>query len=85
MYTFEYTITDPIGIHARPAGQLAKEAAKHTSKVWICKGDKKAEARRLISIMSLGVKNGETVRVEVEGADEAEAGAQIAAFFQSNL
>lgn len=85
MYQFEYTITDPIGIHARPAGLLAKEAAKYQSKILLGKGGKKAEARRLISIMSMGVKTGDTVCVEVEGPDEAEAGAKIEAFFRDNL
>lgn len=47
MYTFEYTIQDPIGIHARPAGQLAKLATGFSSKVQICKGDQKVELHRL--------------------------------------
>ena len=49
MTAFEYTITDSIGIHARPAGMLAKEAAKFKSKVFLHFGDKKADARRLIA------------------------------------
>ena len=76
MTAFEYTITDSIGIHARPAGMLAKEAAKFKSKVFLHFGDKKADAR---------IKHGNTVRVEVEGEDEAEAAAQIEAFFKANL
>ena len=40
MTAFEYTITDSIGIHARPAGMLAKEAAKFKSKVFLHFGDK---------------------------------------------
>lgn len=66
MTAFEYTITDSIGIHARPAGMLAKEAAKFKSKVFLHFGDKKADARRLIAIMGMGIKHGNTVRVEVE-------------------
>ena len=45
MTAFEYTITDSIGIHARPAGMLAKEAAKFKSKVFLHFGDKKAGLR----------------------------------------
>ena len=84
MTAFEYTITDSIGIHARPAGMLAKEAAKFKSKVFLHFGDKKADARRLIAIMGMGIKHGNTVRVDVEGEDEAEAAAQIEAFFKAN-
>ena len=85
MTAFEYTITDSIGIHARPAGMLAKEAAEFKSKVFLHFGDKKADARRLIAIMGMGIKHGNTVRVEVEGEDETEAAAQIEAFFKANL
>lgn len=85
MYAFEYTVTDPVGIHARPAGQLAKEAGKYQSKIVLCKGDKKVEARRLMAVMGLAVKTGETLRFEVEGEDEAEAGAQLEAFCKANL
>ena len=85
MTAFEYTSTDSIGIHARPAGMLAKEAAKFKSKVFLHLGDKKADARRLIAIMGMGIKHGNTVRVEVEGEDETEAAAQIEAFFKANL
>lgn len=85
MYQFEYTITDPIGIHARPAGQLAKEAGKYGCKVWLCKADKKAEVRRIMAVMGLGIKHGDTIRVEIEGGDEAQAGAQMEAFFHNNL
>ena len=45
----------------------------------------KADARRLIAIMGMGIKHGSTVRVEVEGEDETEAAAQIEAFFKANL
>ncbi len=85
MTAFEYIITDEIGIHARPASMLAKEAAKYKSKVFLHFGDKKADARRMIAIMGMGVKHGNTVRVEAEGEDEAQAAAQLEEFFKANL
>lgn len=85
MYTFEYTIQDPIGIHARPAGQLAKLATGFSSKVQICKGDQKVELRRLMAVMGLGIKHGETIRIEAEGEDEQMAGQKIEAFLKANL
>lgn len=83
MYSFSYTITDPSGIHARPAGLLVKEAGKYESKITIIKGEKKVDARRLISIMGMGIKCGDTIAFEIEGSDEAIAGAQMEAFMQS--
>ena len=84
MKNFEYTIKDELGIHARPAGMLVKEAKKYQSKITITKEGKTAEASKLMAVMSLGVKCGQTVQIAVEGADE-EAAAGIQAFFEANL
>ena len=70
MKAFNYTITDEIGIHARPAGALVKEAKKYESKVVIKKEGRAAEATKLMAVMGLSVKCGQTVEVEVSGADE---------------
>lgn len=85
MKTFEYTVQDPIGIHARPAGLLVKEVKKYTSTVTIAKGEKAVNALKLMAIMGLGIKQGETVKVTVEGDDEDKAAAEIEAFFKANL
>lgn len=55
MKEFTYTITDPVGIHARPAGMLAKKAAGFKSTVTVIKGEKKADTRRLMALMGLGI------------------------------
>ena len=85
MKNFEYTIKDELGIHARPAGMLGKEAKKYQSKITITKEGKTAEASKLMAVMSLGVKCGQTVQIAVEGPDEEEAAAGIQAFFEANL
>ncbi len=85
MKTFEYTVKDELGIHARPAGLLVKEVGKYKSHVSLTKEGKKVDASRLMAVMSLGVKQGQTVKVEVEGEDEADAATGLSAFFKSNL
>jgi phosphocarrier protein len=85
MKIFDYTITDPVGIHARPAGLLVKEAKKYTSSVTIAKGDKSADAKKLMVLMSLGVKQGDNVKVTVDGEDEDVAVAELSEFFKNNL
>ena len=85
MKDFEYTIKDELGIHARPAGMLVKEAKKYQSKITITKEGKSAEASKLMAVMSLGVKCGQTVQIAVEGPDEEDAAAGIQAFFEANL
>lgn len=85
MKSFEYTITDEVGIHARPAGVLARKVKEYASRITITKGEKSAEAQKLMAVMSLGVKQGETIRVSVEGEDEETAAADMEAFFRENL
>ena len=85
MKSFDYTITDEIGIHARPAGILAKKAKEYASRITITKGGKTAEAQKLMAVMSLGVKKGETVTVSAEGDDEEKAAADMETFFKENL
>lgn len=85
MRSFNYIIKDEVGIHARPAGLLAKEAKNYESKITITKAGKSAEATKLMALMGLGVKCGDTVEVSVEGNDEETAVTKIQAFFEANL
>lgn len=85
MKQFEYVIKDKVGIHARPAGLLAKEAKKYNSVIKIHFNGKEAEANKLMAVMGLGVKSGKTITVTVEGADEEEASKAIENFFKENM
>ena len=85
MKTFEYTIKDELGIHARPAGLLVKEAKKFESECTITKDGKTKKQTQLMMLMSLGVKQGDTVTVSVDGADEDAAVASLKEFFENNL
>ena len=86
MKAFEYTITDPVGIHARPAGLLVKEIKGHAgSTVTISKGEKSVNALKLMALMQMGIKCGDTVKVTVEGGDEEAVAAAIENFFKANL
>ena len=85
MKSFAYVITDEIGIHARPAGLLVKEAKNYSSKITIGMNGKTVEATKLMAIMSLGVKCGNTVEVTVDGEDEDVALEGMKTFFEQNL
>lgn len=85
MKEFNYTITDPEGIHARPAGLLVKKANEYTSKVTICINGREADAKRIFAIMGLGVKKDMTITVKAEGDDEQAAIAGIGEFLKENL
>ncbi len=86
MKQFSYTITDPIGIHARPAGLLVKAIKALDSTVTIAKADgKSAVGTKLMALMGLGIKQGETVTVTVEGGNEDANAAAMEQYFKDNL
>lgn len=86
MKKFEYTINDPVGIHARPAGLLAKKAKALGSTVTIVTADgRSAAASKLMALMGLGVKQGNTISVIIEGGDEEADAAAMEQFFKDNL
>ena len=85
MKSFEYTITAPAGIHVRPAGLLVKEIKNYASTVTVIKGGKSVNALMLLALMGMGIKQGDTVKVTVEGADEDTAAAAVEAFFKANF
>lgn len=86
MKQFQYTVTDPMGLHARPAGLLVKAAKPLNSSITIIKEDgKSANAAKLMAVMTLAVKAGQTVTVTVEGGDEKANFAAMETFFKENL
>ena len=83
MRKFIYTIQDANGVHARPAGLLVKAAKALDSTITLENAaGKSAVATKLIAVMGLGIKQGDTVTVTVEG--EASAAA-MEKFFSKNL
>ena len=85
MREFDYIIKDEVGIHARPAGLLVKEAKKYESNILIEKDVKSADAVKLMALMGLGVKCGQKVTVKITGSDEEEAYTDLKLFFEKNL
>lgn len=85
MKTFSYTIQDAVGIHARPAGLLAKLAKTFTSTVTLEKDGKSVNVTKLMMLMGIGIKCGDTVNFTVEGEDEEAAAKAIEDFMKENL
>lgn len=85
MKEFKYVITDPVGMHARPAGLLVKTAGSYASSVMIEKDGKAVDAKRIFGIMGLGVKTGDEVTIRIEGEDEEKAATELEAFMKENL
>lgn len=85
MKEFKYTIKDELGIHARPAGILVKEAASFPCSVTIEKGGKEVDAKRILGLMSLGVKCGEEITLKCDGEDEDQAIEALSKLLEENL
>ena len=85
MKAFQYVIRDQVGVHARPAALLVKEAQKYESSIRLIKGEKSAAATKLMAVMGLGIKCGDTIEIQAEGADEDRACWEMKEFFENNL
>ena len=64
---------------------MVKEAKKYESKITITKEGKTVDVTKLMMLMSLAVKCGQTVEIQVEGRDEDIAFEGRKAFFEANL
>ena len=85
MKEFTYVITDPEGIHARPAGMLVKTAAGFKSDIKIEKDGKAVNAKTIFGVMGLGVKKDMEIKTTIDGEDEDQAAEVLQKFFSENL
>ena len=85
MKEFTHVISDPLGLHARPAGMLVKAAAGFASTVTVTAPTGKADAKRLMAVMRLAAKQGMELTITVEGTDEEAAAASLQEFLKQNL
>ena len=82
MLEFRYVIKDETGLHARPAGMLAKLVRDADCAVTITNGDKSIDAGKLFAVMGLGIHQGDEVIVS---ADDEEVLAKLKYFFETYL
>lgn len=80
----DVVIASRVGLHARPAAAVAKAAADLPVVVRIAKGGDPVDARSLLSLISLGAEQGDTVTLSAEGDGAAEAVDRLAALLESD-
>ncbi|MDO4789256.1 MAG: HPr family phosphocarrier protein [Johnsonella sp.] len=85
MLSQKITVTNPSGLHLRPAGVLSQTAMKFKSDVFIESGDKKVVAKSVLNVMSAGIKTGTEITLICEGEDEAEAMKALVEAIESGL
>ena len=81
MRSFMYTIKVPVGLHARHAGIIVKAAKEFESDIAVSCGDKRGDGKRILSLMGLGIHQGDVVRVDIEGPDEDAAAVALKGLF----
>ena len=82
MKEFQYTVKDENGIHARPAGLIVREAQKYGADITIECRDRSASLKKLLSVMGLGIKKGDTVTVRSSDGSDISG---LLTFFENNL
>lgn len=85
MKSATYTITNKMGIHARPAADIAQLVGKHKSDVTIATATKKANGKSVLMLTTLGAKNGTEVTLTVSGEDEEEVFTQLDDMFKNHF
>ncbi len=85
MKEFKYVITDELGLHARPAGQIVKVAGGFTCDIKLSANGQTVDAKRIMGVMRLAAKKGHEITVTCEGADEENAAAALEEFVKANL
>ncbi len=82
---FGHVVKDPLGIHARPAGELGKTVAGYDCEVTIRNGEKSASAKSVIELMALGAAEGSRLEVSVSGPDALQAAGSLKKFMDEKL
>lgn len=70
MISREITITNSIGLHARPATFFIQKANAYKSSIWVEKDDRRVNAKSLLGVLSMGIAKGMTVTLIADGQDE---------------
>lgn len=85
MKEITYIITDEQGVHARPAGELIKVLRQFQSAVKITSNGKSADAKKILSVMGMGIKKGEEITLRFDGEDETAASETALKFLEENM
>lgn len=85
MVSRKVTVTNPTGLHLRPAGNLCKEAMKYKSMITFQFLDTTANAKSVLSVLGACVKSGDEITLICEGEDEQEALDALTAAVESGL
>ena len=85
MYTQEITVTNEVGLHAKPATYFIQKANEFQSGIWVEKDERRVNAKSLLGILSLGIVQSTTITLIADGSDEEDAVKTLADLVNSGL
>ena len=85
MYVKDVLVQNQVGLHARPATFFIQKANEFKSSVWVEKEERRANAKSLLGVLSLGIVGGTNIRVIADGVDEQEAVDHLVALVESGF
>ncbi len=85
MIAREVTVTNNVGLHARPATFFIQKANSYKSTVWVEKDDRRVNAKSLLGVLSLGIVKGMTITLIADGNDAADAIEGLATLIESGF
>jgi phosphocarrier protein len=81
----EFTISNKLGLHARPSAQVTQTASKFQSEVWMTRNGRRINAKSIMGVMMLAAGQGSVVTVDCDGPDEAAALAALGQLIESGF
>jgi len=73
MFVQDITVENQVGLHARPATFFIQKANEYKCSIWVEKDERRANAKSLLGVLSLGIVGGTSIRLIADGVDEQEA------------
>lgn len=85
MYSKEVTVSNNVGLHARPATFFIQKSNEYKCSIWVEKGDRRINAKSLLGILSLGIIKGTKIKVIADGVDEEAAVSSLVSLIENEL
>jgi len=85
MIEFDLTIPNRLGLHARAAGKFVQRASKFRSKIQVSKDGLCVDGKSILGLLTLAGSQGSTLRMRIEGEDEAEAMQDLVALIEGHF
>jgi phosphocarrier protein HPr len=79
------TIHHKVGLHARPASMFVKTATQFKSDITVTNGDRSANAKSILNVLTLGANQGAQIVIQAEGPDADAALVALEALVKDNF